>query len=37
VTQYGLGAAIAVLMVVVLVVVTLFYVRETLRVAEIGS
>jgi N,N'-diacetylchitobiose transport system permease protein len=37
VTQYGLGAAIAVLMVLVLVVVTLFYVRETLRVAEIGS
>jgi N,N'-diacetylchitobiose transport system permease protein len=36
VTQYGLGAAIAVLMVVVLVVVTLFYVRETLKVAEIG-
>jgi N,N'-diacetylchitobiose transport system permease protein len=37
VTQYGLGAAIAVLMVAVLVVVTLFYVRETLRVAEIGA
>ena len=36
VTQYGLGAAIAVVMVIVLVVVTLFYVRETLRVAEIG-
>jgi N,N'-diacetylchitobiose transport system permease protein len=36
VTQYGLGAAIAVLMVVVLVVVTLFYVRETLKVAEIS-
>jgi N,N'-diacetylchitobiose transport system permease protein len=35
VTQYGLGAAIAVLMVIVLVVVTLFYVRETLKVAEI--
>jgi N,N'-diacetylchitobiose transport system permease protein len=36
VTQYGLGAAIAVLMVLVLVVVTLFYVRETVRVAEIA-
>ena len=37
VTQYGLGAAIAVFMVIVLVIVTLFYVRETLKVAEIGS
>jgi N,N'-diacetylchitobiose transport system permease protein len=36
VTQYGLGAAIAVLMVIVLVIVTLFYVRETVRVAEIA-
>jgi N,N'-diacetylchitobiose transport system permease protein len=36
VTQYGLGAAIAVLMVLILVVVTLFYVRETVRQAEIG-
>ena len=36
VTQYGLGAAIAVLMVMVLVIVTFFYVRETVRVAEIG-
>ena len=36
VTQYGIGAAIAVVMVIVLVVVTLFYVRETIRVAEIG-
>jgi N,N'-diacetylchitobiose transport system permease protein len=35
VTQYGLGAAIAVVMVVVLVIVTLFYVRETVKVAEI--
>ena len=35
VTQYGLGATIAVLMVVVLVIVTLFYVRETVKVAEI--
>ena len=36
VTQYGLGAAIAVVMVIVLVIVTLFYVRETVRVAEIA-
>jgi N,N'-diacetylchitobiose transport system permease protein len=36
VTQYGLGAAIAVIMVIVLVFVTLFYVRETVRVAEIA-
>jgi N,N'-diacetylchitobiose transport system permease protein len=36
VTQYGLGAAIAVIMVIVLVIVTLFYVRETVRVAEIA-
>jgi N,N'-diacetylchitobiose transport system permease protein len=36
VTQYGLGAAIAVVMVVILVFVTLFYVRETVRVAEIA-
>jgi N,N'-diacetylchitobiose transport system permease protein len=36
VSQYGLGATIAVLMVIVLVVVTLFYVRETIRVAEIS-
>ena len=35
VTQYGLGAAIAVVMVIVLVIVTLFYVRETVRVAEL--
>jgi N,N'-diacetylchitobiose transport system permease protein len=35
VTQYGLGAAIAVLMVLVLVFVTFFYVRETVKVAEI--
>jgi N,N'-diacetylchitobiose transport system permease protein len=35
VTQYGLGAAIAVLMVMVLVFVTFFYVRETVKVAEI--
>jgi len=36
VTQYGLGAAIAVLMVLVLVFVTFFYVRETVKVAEIA-
>jgi N,N'-diacetylchitobiose transport system permease protein len=36
VTQYGLGAAIAVVMVIILVFVTLFYVRETVRVAEIA-
>jgi len=35
VSQYGLGATIAVLMVIVLVIVTLFYVRETVRQAEI--
>lgn len=36
VTQYGLGAAIAVIMVIVLVFVTFFYVRETVKVAEIA-
>jgi len=36
VTQYGIGAAIAVLLVLVLVIVTLFYVRETVRQAEIA-
>src|SRR5438067_2977650 len=36
VTQYGLGAAIAVLLVLILIVVTLFYVRETVRQAEIA-
>lgn len=36
VTQYGLGAAIAVIMVIVLVFVTIFYVRETVRAAEIA-
>jgi N,N'-diacetylchitobiose transport system permease protein len=35
VTQYGLGAAISVLMVLVLIVVTFFYVRQTLEVGEI--
>ena len=37
VTQYGLGAAIAVVMVLILVVVTFFYVRQTLQTAEISS
>ncbi len=36
VTQYGLGAAISVVMVIVLVIVTFVYVRETVRVAEIA-
>ncbi|TMC82498.1 MAG: sugar ABC transporter permease [Chloroflexi bacterium] len=36
VTQYGLGASIAVVMVIVLVIVTFFYVRETVKVAEIA-
>src|SRR6266545_171427 len=36
VTQYGLGAASAVLMVLILVFVTFFYVRETVKVAEIA-
>src|SRR5438067_4075147 len=36
VTQYGIGAAIAVLLVLILIVVTLFYVRETVRQAEIA-
>ena len=35
VTQYGLGAAIAVLMVVVLAFITFVYVRETVKAAEI--
>jgi N,N'-diacetylchitobiose transport system permease protein len=37
VTQYGLGAAIAVVMVLILVVVTFFYVRQTLKTAEIST
>jgi N,N'-diacetylchitobiose transport system permease protein len=37
VTQYGLGAAIAVLMVLILVVVTFFYVRQTLDIAEAAT
>jgi N,N'-diacetylchitobiose transport system permease protein len=36
VTQYGLGAAIAVVMVVILLVVSVFYVRETIKQAEIA-
>jgi N,N'-diacetylchitobiose transport system permease protein len=34
VTKYGLGATIAVVMVVILVAVTFFYVKETLKVAD---
>ena len=37
VTQYGLGAAIAVVMVLVLALVSFFYVRQTLESAELGS
>lgn len=37
VTQYGLGAAIAVVMVLVLALVSFFYVRQTLATAELGS
>ncbi len=36
VAKYGLGAAIAVVLVLILVVVTFFYVRETVKVAEIA-
>jgi N,N'-diacetylchitobiose transport system permease protein len=35
VTRYGLGATIAVVMVLILVAVTFFYVRETLEVADV--
>jgi N,N'-diacetylchitobiose transport system permease protein len=35
VTKYGLGASIAVVMVLILVAVTFLYVRETLKVADI--
>jgi N,N'-diacetylchitobiose transport system permease protein len=35
VTKYGLGATIAVVMVLILVAVTFFYVRETLEGAEV--
>jgi N,N'-diacetylchitobiose transport system permease protein len=37
VTQYGVGAAIAVVMVLVLIVVTFFYIRQTLQVGEIET
>jgi N,N'-diacetylchitobiose transport system permease protein len=37
VTKYGLGATIAVVMVLILVVVTFFYVRETLEVADVKT
>jgi N,N'-diacetylchitobiose transport system permease protein len=37
VTRYGLGAAIAVVMVLVLAVVSFFYVRQTLEIAEVAS
>jgi len=37
VTQYGLGAAIAVVMVLILVAVTFFYVRQTLEIAEAAT
>jgi N,N'-diacetylchitobiose transport system permease protein len=37
VTKYGLGATIAVIMVLILVAVTFFYVRETLEVADVKS
>jgi N,N'-diacetylchitobiose transport system permease protein len=36
VSQYGLGAAISVVLVLSLLVITFFYVRETVRVAEIA-
>jgi N,N'-diacetylchitobiose transport system permease protein len=35
VTKYGLGATIAVIMVLILLAVTFFYVRETLEVADV--
>jgi len=37
VTKYGLGATIAVIMVLILVAVTFFYVRETLEVADVKA
>ena len=36
VTKYGLGATIAVIMVLILLAVTFFYVRETLREADVS-
>lgn len=37
VTKYGLGATIAVVMVLILVAVTFFYVRETLEVSDVNK
>lgn len=37
VTQYGFGAAIAVVLVLMLLIVTFFYVRETVKVAEVTT
>ncbi|TMC14275.1 MAG: sugar ABC transporter permease [Chloroflexi bacterium] len=37
VTQYGLGAAIAVVMVLVLIAVTYFYVRQTLQTVDLAT
>jgi N,N'-diacetylchitobiose transport system permease protein len=37
VTKYGLGASIAVVMLLILVAITFFYVRETLEVADVKS
>jgi N,N'-diacetylchitobiose transport system permease protein len=37
VTQYGLGAGIAVVMVLVLAVVSVFYVRQTLQTADLAA
>jgi N,N'-diacetylchitobiose transport system permease protein len=37
VTRYGLGATIAIIMLLILVAVTFFYVRETLEVAEVNK
>jgi N,N'-diacetylchitobiose transport system permease protein len=37
VTKYGLGATIAVVMVLILVAVTFFYVKETLEVADVKA
>jgi ABC-type sugar transport system permease subunit len=33
--QYGLGAAIAVVMVAIMLVVTFFYIREMVRIGEV--
>jgi N,N'-diacetylchitobiose transport system permease protein len=37
VAKYGLGATIAVVMVLILIVVTFFYVKETLKVADLNA